>query len=239
MTVRVGWLLALVDHPWTIETGSESEGDFRSAAGSGTTSDRFRRIRTRPARRGKRRTRPQAIRTAVRHIGEHDPDLGEHLSKAVRTDTLCTTSQAPAIRWTVTAAPSRTSHTAPWTPATRSCATSRAAVNSTSYPCGRALLSSVAVGKTPGAPAGSLVRVGSETAISSVAHRRSIASACTAPLTCTSAGVLRVYRTGLSDSHVENQHCRPGLLALVPSKRLGHRVETPALVRAMDLWCVA
>ena len=23
VTARVGWLLALVDHPWTIETGSE------------------------------------------------------------------------------------------------------------------------------------------------------------------------------------------------------------------------
>ena len=38
----------------------------------------------------------KAIRTAVRHIGEHDPDLGEHLSKAVRTATLCT--HAPGAR---------------------------------------------------------------------------------------------------------------------------------------------
>ena len=54
----------------------------------------------------------KAIRTAVRHIGEHDPELGEHLTKAVRTGTFC--AYAPeasaAIRWTVTAAPSRTSH---------------------------------------------------------------------------------------------------------------------------------
>ena len=45
----------------------------------------------------------KAIRTAVRRIGEHDPALGEHLAKAVRTGTLC--SYAPdaraAIRWTV------------------------------------------------------------------------------------------------------------------------------------------
>jgi non-specific serine/threonine protein kinase len=48
----------------------------------------------------------KAIRTAVRHIGEHDPELGEHLAKAVRTGTLCTYAPDPraAIHWTVVAA---------------------------------------------------------------------------------------------------------------------------------------
>ena len=47
----------------------------------------------------------KAIRTAIRHIREHDAQLGDHLAKAVRTGILC--SYAPdtraAIRWTVTA----------------------------------------------------------------------------------------------------------------------------------------
>ena len=49
----------------------------------------------------------KAIRTAVRHIGEHDPELGEHLTRAVRTGTFC--AYAPearaAIRWTVVGGP--------------------------------------------------------------------------------------------------------------------------------------
>jgi hypothetical protein len=53
----------------------------------------------------------KAIRTALRHISEHDPELGDHLSKAVRTGTFC--AYAPdaraVIRWTVTVAPPRTS----------------------------------------------------------------------------------------------------------------------------------
>jgi hypothetical protein len=52
----------------------------------------------------------KAIRTAVRHIGEHDPELGEHLAKAVRTGTLRTYAPDPraAIHWTVVAAPTGT-----------------------------------------------------------------------------------------------------------------------------------
>jgi hypothetical protein len=51
----------------------------------------------------------KAIRTAVRRIAEHDPELGDHLSKAVRTGTFC--AYAPdaraAVRWTVIEEPSR------------------------------------------------------------------------------------------------------------------------------------
>jgi hypothetical protein len=45
----------------------------------------------------------KAIRRAVRHIGEHDPELGEHLTKAIRTGTFCayTPDARAAIRWTV------------------------------------------------------------------------------------------------------------------------------------------
>jgi hypothetical protein len=51
----------------------------------------------------------KAIRTAVRHIAEHDPELGEHLTKAVRTGGFC--AYAPdaraAIQWTVLRGPRR------------------------------------------------------------------------------------------------------------------------------------
>jgi hypothetical protein len=50
----------------------------------------------------------KAIRTAIRRIGEHDPELGEHLAKAVRTGTFCAYAPDPraTIRWTVIGGPS-------------------------------------------------------------------------------------------------------------------------------------
>jgi hypothetical protein len=64
-------------------------------------------------------------------------------------------------------------------------------------PWGALLLSREAVAQTPGEPAGSLLSVGSEMAISSVAHRRSVArSSRTSALACTSASVPRLFRDG-------------------------------------------
>src|SRR6266511_3815668 len=43
----------------------------------------------------------KAIRAAIRRIAEHDPDLGEHLTRTVRTGTFCVYAADPATppRW--------------------------------------------------------------------------------------------------------------------------------------------
>ncbi|MGH3549393.1 MAG: hypothetical protein ACRDQU_15060 [Pseudonocardiaceae bacterium] len=41
------------------------------------------------------------IRDSIRRIGQADPELGEHLSRSVRTGTFCVYDPSPPVRWSV------------------------------------------------------------------------------------------------------------------------------------------